>query len=127
MPETAAALRTLAELSDDDPSATLDDDSSEPAEDGSAAGAATGTWEGKIVAVVGAAEDKDFGLFPAGQAAETQTAEMAKSTTWSFILSKGTCGQADMLECLIKDEAGILSANESKERTVRMETFWSKE
>lgn len=52
------------------------------------------------MAVVGSAEEEEFGLF-AGQAAETQTAEMAKSTTWSFILSKRTCGQASVLECLI--------------------------
>lgn len=94
MPETAAALKTLTEL--------LDDDSTESAEDGSAAGAAaTGTCEGRTVSVADTAEEEDFGLFPAGQAAETHTAEMAKSTTWSFILSKRTCGQASVLECLI--------------------------
>lgn len=81
MPETAAALKTLTELLDDDPSSELlEEDSSESTEEGSAAAAATGTWEGKIVAVVGTAEEADFGLFPAGQAAETQTAETAKST-----------------------------------------------
>lgn len=95
MPETAAALKTLAEL--------LDDESSESAEDDSAAATTTGTWEGRIVAVVGTAEEEEFGLFPAGQAAaDTRTAEMAKSTTWSFILSKRMCGQASVLDCLIK-------------------------
>lgn len=89
VPDTAAALKTLAELledeaselPDDESSELLDDEPSESAEDGSAAAAATGTWEGKTVAVVDTAAEEDFGLFPAGQAAETQTAEMAKSTT----------------------------------------------
>lgn len=106
MPETAAALKALTETLDDESSELLDDDSSESAEDesaeeGSAAAAATGTCEGSTVAAADTAEDEDFGLFPAGQAAETHTAEMAKSTTWSFILSKRICGQASMLECLI--------------------------
>lgn len=109
MPETAAALKTLvetlgvvaSELPDDESSELLDEDPSESAEDGSAAAAATGTWEGKIEAVVGTAEAEDFGRFPAGQAAETQTAEMAKSTTWSFIFSKRTWWQTGILECLI--------------------------
>lgn len=100
VPETAAVLKLLTEMLDDESSELLDDDPSESAEDGSAAATATGTWEGRIVAVVGTAEEEEFGLF-AGQAAETQMAEMAKSTTWSFILSKRTCGQVSVLECLI--------------------------
>lgn len=77
VPETAAELKTLAELleeevselPDDESSELLDDDPSESAEDGSAAATATGTWEGKTVAVADTAEEEDFGFFPAGQAA----------------------------------------------------------
>lgn len=101
MPDTAAALSTLAELSDDEPSELLDDDPSESVEDDSAAATATGTWEGSTVAVVDNAEEEDFGLFPAGQTAASPTAEMAKSTNWSFILSKRKCGQASVLKCSI--------------------------
>lgn len=92
VPDTAAALRTLAEL--------LDDDVSESTEDGAAAATATGAWDSNTAAgaVDDAAEDEGFGPFPAGRAAETQTAEMAKSTAWSFILSKRTCVQRSMLE-----------------------------
>lgn len=92
VPDTAAALRALAEL--------LDDDVSESAEDGAATATATGAWDFNTAAwaVDDAAEDEGFGPFPAGQAAETQTAEMAKSTAWSFILSKRTCVQRSVLE-----------------------------
>lgn len=86
MPETTAALRKLAEL--------LDDDASESAEDGAAAAAATAgasDCNTEAAAVAGAAEEEDFGLFPTGQAAETQTAEMAKGKAWSFMSSKRTC------------------------------------
>lgn len=91
MPETAAALNTLVEL--------LDDDALESSEDAAAAAATTGAWDCNTAAdaVVGSIEE-DFGLFPAGQAAETQTAEMAKSTAWSFISSKRIWVQESMLE-----------------------------
>lgn len=88
VPETAAALKTLVKLLEDE-------DVSESSEGGAAAAAAaaaTGTSDCNTAseAVVGAAEEEDFILFPAGQAAETQTPEMAKSTAWSFMFSKRT-------------------------------------
>lgn len=118
MPETAAALKTFAEL--------LDDDTSESTEDGVAAASATGAWEDNTVAVVGDAED--FGLFPAGQAAaDTETAEKAKSKAWYFILSKRMCGPESVMEYLISSW-GEDSIRQRKERAHNSDgKAWSKE